>query len=192
MATTAKRARNKPAARKPARKSAAAKTVKKSAARRTAPPPPRARKSAPSKPAKKSGVRKAVSKTAARPPVKKSAAVKLPAKRQPEAAKKSTKGLTAPQKTARTSSGKRPQSLPAAPAKRASQTLSPEAKKNLAARHLWELVEEKKRRAAQPPAWQNIGHHDHAASGSRTVETTPPNSEPEKFHVGGQLDRGGR
>jgi hypothetical protein len=56
---------------------------------------------------------------------------------------------------------------------------------------LWALVEVKKRRATQSPPWQNIGHHDHSANGTTTVETAVPNAPPEKFHIGGHLDRGG-
>jgi hypothetical protein len=41
--------------------------------------------------------------------------------------------------------------------------MSAEAKKKLVATHLRELLEEKQRRAAQPPAWQQIAHHDHPA-----------------------------
>jgi len=41
--------------------------------------------------------------------------------------------------------------------------MSPQAKKNLVAKHLREMLDEKNRRAAQTPAWQQIVHHDHPA-----------------------------
>jgi hypothetical protein len=40
--------------------------------------------------------------------------------------------------------------------------LSPAAQKKLAGEHLRALLEQKKRRATQTPAWQTIEHHDHA------------------------------
>lgn len=131
--------------------------------------------------------------TAPMPPAKKSAASKTTGKRVTAAVKTTTKTkrvLPKPGKAAARGASKKSQQASTratkkAPVKLAPRRLSPEAKTNLAARHLWELVEEKKRRAAQPPAWQSIGHHDHAAPESRTVETTPQNSEPGKFHIGG-------
>jgi hypothetical protein len=41
--------------------------------------------------------------------------------------------------------------------------LSAEEKKKLAADHLRELLEAKKKRATQTPAWKQISHHDHPA-----------------------------
>jgi len=41
--------------------------------------------------------------------------------------------------------------------------MSPQARKNLVAKHLREMLDEKNRRAAQTPAWQQIVHHDHPA-----------------------------
>jgi hypothetical protein len=38
--------------------------------------------------------------------------------------------------------------------------LSPAAQKKLAGEHLRALLEQKKRRATQTPAWQKIEHHD--------------------------------
>jgi hypothetical protein len=41
--------------------------------------------------------------------------------------------------------------------------LSPAAQKKLAGEHLRALLEQKKHRATRTPAWQKIGHHDHAS-----------------------------
>src|SRR5678816_4902903 len=49
------------------------------------------------------------------------------------------------------------------PAKKAHRRMSPQARKNLVAKHLREMLEEKNRRAAQTPAWQQIAHRDHPA-----------------------------
>jgi hypothetical protein len=151
----------------------------------------------------KSAARKSVRKVAAGKPVarKKVAAKKMPKRAAPAASKakkakkaaKTTKA-TKPAKATKAGNPSKLRTLTrrkAKPAKPASRSLSPEAKKNLAVQHLWELVEEKKRRAAQPPLWQNIGHHDHSVPGSTTVHPTTPDAEPEKFHIGGRLDRGG-
>lgn len=74
-------------------------------------------------------------------------------------------------------------------AQKAQGRMSAQAKKNLVARHLRKLLEEKKRRAAQPPAWQQIAHHDHPA---------PAGAQPSPQLVGngllairGSRDRGG-
>ena len=67
--------------------------------------------------------------------------------------------------------------------KKAKRRLSPQAKKNLATKHLWALVEKKKRHTAQTPAWQTIVHHDHPAPAP--VNATAP------IDVHGHRDRGG-
>ena len=70
------------------------------------------------------------------------------------------------------------------------QSLTAEEKKKLATQHMWELVQAKKQRAAQPPAWQAIEHHDHPApqggqpSGDSTGAPTTPGQMP------GHHDRG--
>ena len=43
------------------------------------------------------------------------------------------------------------------------QNLSPEEKKQIAGEHLKALLEQKKRRLKQTPAWKMIEHHDHPA-----------------------------
>jgi len=55
--------------------------------------------------------------------------------------------------------------------KKTKRPVSALAKKNLAAKHLWTLVKEKKRHDAQPPAWQAIVHHDHPAPASAGNDT---------------------
>ena len=57
--------------------------------------------------------------------------------------------------------------------------MSPQARKKLVAKHLREMLEEKNRRAAQTPAWQQIVHHDHPAPmsaprGPDAMEGAPP------------------
>ena len=181
MATTAKRPSGKSTVRKNVRKLAARKPAarKKAAAKKT---PKRA---APARKAAKATKTKKITKaTKAAKPTKATKTTKVAKTTQITKSAKATKANTARKSP--------PVAAPKSkPAKQESRNLSPEAKKNLAAKHLWELVEEKKRRAAQPPAWQNIGHHDHTAPGSTTVQTTTPNAEPEKFHIGSHLDRGG-
>jgi len=55
--------------------------------------------------------------------------------------------------------------------------LSPAARKKLAGEHLRALLEQKKHRATQPPAWQKIEHHDHASR--------EPDHQPHGGEVGG-------
>lgn len=165
MATSKKRPLAKAAARKSVRKAVASKPAAKKSTAKKQPKKLPNRLAAPAV-----GKAKKATKAKASPSTgKKSAA---PSTRTPQAAKKRA-------------------AKPVVRVKKAKRVLSPAAKKNLATKHLWALVEEKKRLAAQPPPWQNIGHHDHSATGATTVETTPPNAEPEKFHIGGRLDRGG-
>jgi hypothetical protein len=67
---------------------------------------------------------------------------------------------------------------------------SADEKKRLAAQHLWELVEQKKRQAAQVPAWQTIAHHDHPTPAASPGPAAPGNgiaNPPRDTHA-----RGGR
>ena len=154
------------------------------------------------RPRAKSAARKSVHKAAARKPSpRKTTTKKAPKKRAsplPGKAKKSTKvkSMRSPVRKSATSARK-PQTVKtrtAKPvrAKKVQRRLSPAAKKNLATKHLWALVEKKKRRDAQPPPWQNIGHHDHSATApdSTKIDTTPPDADPAIFHVGSHVDRG--
>jgi len=59
-------------------------------------------------------------------------------------------------------------------------TLSPAAQKKLAGEHLRSLLEQKKRRATQTPAWQLIEHHDNA-----------PREPAHQPHGGGMAGDGG-
>jgi hypothetical protein len=54
---------------------------------------------------------------------------------------------------------------------------SAQANKNLAAKHLRALLEEKKSHDAQPPAWQAIVHHDHPAPASAGHDTAAQTSD---------------
>ena len=128
-------------------------------------------------PAKKASAKKAGAKkvaTAAR----RGAAGKAPqrraaAKRRPQAAKAKTGTRASTRSGANTSPAKksklgagtktaRSRSKPV-PAKKAHRRVTPQARKNLVAKHLREMLEEKNRRAAQTPAWQQIAHRDHPA-----------------------------
>jgi hypothetical protein len=117
---------------------------------------PSARKSAARKPVSIPGSRKRVSAAATTTTTSNPVRVK---------ADNST-ATTLPKKTKSPKPLRATQATKAAPTKQGQRKLSAAAKKNLAVRHLWELVEEKKRRAAQPPSWQNIGYRDHSVSGS--------------------------
>ena len=158
------------------------------------------------RPLAKAAARKSVRKAVASKPAAKKSTTKKQPKKLPNRlaapavgkAKKATKAKASPStgKKSAAPSTRTPQAAKKRAAKpvrvkKVKRVLSPAAKKNLATKHLWALVEEKKRLATLPPPWQNIGHHDHSATGATTVETTPPDAEPEKFHIGGRLDRGG-
>lgn len=173
MATKAKRSGTKTSAQK---KTATKVGVKKAAAR------PR-----------RTGAGKAQRKTAAakRPsqPVKGKTGARTSARSAGSAstAKKST--LKARTKTARP--GRKP-----APAKKPQPRMSPQARKELVAKHLRELLEEKNRRAAQTPAWQQIAHHDHPAPTPApqvpgAAEVAPSGDSSPVAIVHGSRDRGG-
>lgn len=173
MATTAKRSGKKTTARrKPAKKAAAKKASAKKAATT-------ARRSATGKTAQ----RKAAAKRPQAAKAKTGARASTRAAGNTSAAKKSKLG-------ARTKSA-RSRSKPV-PAKKTHRRMSPQARKNLVAKHLREMLEEKNRRAAQTPAWQQIVHHDHpapvnpprAADAQEAAEPGPVTDE-------GSRDRGG-
>jgi hypothetical protein len=97
--------------------------------------------------------------------------------------------LAAPAKTAHTT--RKP-----APAKKTHRRMSAQEKKNLVAKHLRELLEEKKRRAAQTPAWQQIVHHDRPAplpapQVPEAAEVAPLGEMGPPATVRGGRDRGG-
>ncbi|HET8940899.1 MAG TPA: hypothetical protein VFN13_02820 [Rudaea sp.] len=75
---------------------------------------------------------------------------------------------------------------------RRQQKRSAEKRKSLAAEHLWAALEEKKRRNAQPPAWQAIAHHDHPTPTAATAGTTGRTEDSTPFDSGmRQRDRSG-
>ena len=72
--------------------------------------------------------------------------------------------------------------------------MTPQAKKNLVAKHLRQMLDEKNRRAAQTPAWQQIVHHDHPAplSAPRVPDAAEPPGERGPLAADrGSGDRGG-
>jgi hypothetical protein len=173
MATKAKRSNKKtPARGKTATKAGAKKTV--TAARRGAAGKAPQRRAAPKR-------RRQATKTAA------GARASTRPAANTSAAKKSK--LATGTKTAR--SKRKP-----VPAKKAHRRMSPQAKKNLVAKHLREMLDEKNRRAAQTPAWQQIVHHDHPAPVNPPrvpdVEGAAPSVEPGPVATDdGNRDRGG-
>jgi hypothetical protein len=74
--------------------------------------------------------------------------------------------------------------------------MSPQARKDLVAKHLRELLEEKNRRASQTPPWQQIVHHDHPAPIPApqipgAAEVAPSAESSPVATVRGSRDRGG-
>jgi len=166
------------------------------------------------KPAKKAGVKKATPKkagakktaTAARRGISsKTAQRKAAPKRRPQAAAKAKTGTRAATRPADNTSAPKKSKLGAlkaarsrskpVPAKKTHRRMSPQARKNLVAKHLREMLEEKNRRAAQTPAWQQIVHHDHPAPvNPPRIPDTPeaaPSTGPSPDATGdGNRDRG--
>jgi hypothetical protein len=171
MATNAKQARAKIGARRKVTKSA----VKKAPARRLA----AAKVAAPRRPLLAAKTGKA----------QKSTKVNVP-----KAARSAPKGKSASVSSVRKPAAKARPAAAKPPAKKIAKTAKPrltaQQKKDLAAKHLWELVEEKKRRATQPPPWQTIAHHDHPAPAAASESSAPKNLEPAPFDVRGHGDRG--
>jgi len=135
----AKSSKAKPASRKTAPRAAATKKVKRgiaAAARRA--------------PAKRAAAKKTARKAAARRPATSPARVaKTVTQKKTRGPIKATAGKHLPGKVAAAPPGDK-------------KPLSAEAQKKLAGEHLRTLLEEKKRRSTQAPAWQAIAHHDHA------------------------------
>ena len=140
MATTAKRPGKKTTARRKTAKKAATKKVAKTVQRGAAGKKAQQRKAAPKRRQATKGAAGARASTRSAGSTK--------------AAKKSK--LAAGTKTAR--SRRKP-----VPAKKTPRRMTPQARKNLVAKHLRQMLDEKNRRAAQTPAWQQIVHHDHPA-----------------------------
>jgi len=167
------------------------------------------------KPAKKAGLRKASTKkasakkaatTARRGVTSKNAQRKAAPKRRPQATAKAKTGTRASTRSAGNTSAAKKSKLGAlktarsrskpVPAKKTHRRMSPQARKNLVAKHLREMLEEKNRRAAQTPAWQQIVHHDHPAPVNPPripdAQETTPSTEPSPAATGdGSRDRGG-
>jgi len=191
MATTAKRPGKKTTARgKPAKKAG----VKKASAKKAG--------------AKKAGAKKTAT-TARRGVTRTTAKRKAAPKRRPQAAKapKAKTSTRASTRSASNTSAAKKSKLAAqtklarsrrkpVPTKKAHRRMSPQARKNLVAKHLREMLEEKNRRAAQTPAWQQIVHHDHPAPLNPPripeVQEAAPSTGPSPVATGnGSRDRGG-
>ena len=155
--------------------------------------------------AKKAGAKK-VATAARRGAIIKAPQRKAAAKRRPQAAKAKTGTRASTRSGANTSPAKksklgagtktaRSRSKPV-PAKKTHRRMSPQARKNLVAKHLREMLEEKNRRAAQTPAWQQIAHRDHPAPTSppqvpEAGEAAPPGERGPLAADRGSGDRGG-
>jgi len=157
------------------------------------------------KTAKKAGAKKTTA-TARRSAATKAPQRRAAAKRRPQAAKAKTGTRASTRSAANTSPAKksklgagtktaRSRSKPV-PAKKTHRRMSPQARKNLVAKHLREMLEEKNRRAAQTPAWQQIAHRDHPAPTSppqvpEAGEAAPPGERGPLAADRGSGDRGG-
>ncbi len=188
---TAKRARStKSAPRKNTKSNARKNTPRKTAANALAV----------RRPARKTTAKKAAKKVVKRlPAASKSATPKRVMPGKPT----SRKRVVAKKKTATSAARKmpKPQASVASskvkarttkPTRAPARELSAQAKKKLAVKHLWELVEEKKRRAAQPPPWQTIAHHDHPSPAVAHIDTPEQNQAPVSLEMPGHRERGGK
>lgn len=154
--------------------------------------------------AKKRSAKPAARKT---PAAKKSAAAKKATAKRNVAAKKAVakkvavKSKSAPKKTASQKVAPKPKPIKEAKAKpqRAEKPASqakpksnatPDDKKKLAVQHMWDLVQAKKQRAAQPPAWQAIEHHDHPAPRASTDLSSDQSGSSSPPEMPGHRDRG--
>ena len=157
-------ARTAPAKAKPVakKKSRALKLVRKagtkSASRKTAKALPAAKRASGAAATTKAASRNMSSRTAAKPVAAREHASSAGPKKALAQTARAKPSVQPAQRAASTpnrqSAGKTPSRSPA-------PAISADEKKRLAAQHLWELVEQKKRQAAQVPAWQTIVHHDH-------------------------------
>ncbi len=166
--TAAKSVANK----KTARKASTAKTsVKKSSARKPAARPVASRKSLAESPKKEASISKG--KQAAKVTQLKKRSSPSRQSGKDVAKQKPSRNLSKAAAMTHTAAGtiptapRKPDGKPtaASPQKR---VLSAQQKKMLATQNLWAALEQKKRRAAQPAAWQSIVHHDHPAPAAPT------------------------
>jgi hypothetical protein len=165
MAKAKKRATKSSARAKSAKKKAVA--AKKSSAKRAVPPKKAAKKAAPKSapPAAKKTEARANTATPARKAVE-HVTVK-PQRPEPPAPK---------------------QPAPKQPVEQ--NNLSPDSKRKLAAQHMWDLVQAKKQRTAQTPAWQTIEHHDHPAPRSSPDLSSDQGGSSMPPEMPGHRDRG--
>jgi hypothetical protein len=70
------------------------------------------------------------------------------------------------------------------------KNVAPDAKKKLAAQHMWDLVQAKKQRLAQTPAWQTIEHHDHPAPRTSPDLSSEHGGTSTPTQIPGHRDRG--
>ncbi len=153
--------------------------------------------------AKKRSAKAAARKT---PAAKKSAAAKKATAKRNVAAKKAVakkapvKSKVAPKKSAAHETAK-PKQKPvkqikakperaSPPPQQGKPNTTPNDKKKLAVQHMWDLVQAKKQRAAQTPAWQAIEHHDHPAPRTSTDLSTDQGGSSMPPEMPGHRDRG--
>lgn len=160
MAKTKKRSTKSSARNKPAAKKSAA--AKKAAAKR-APAP------------KKTAIKKVAPKS------------KSPVAKKTDARSSAAKPTPKPVKHVEV----KPQRAEPPPKKIAPQgDLPPDTKKKLAAQHMWDLVQAKKQRAAQTPAWHAIEHHDHPAPRTSPDLSSDQGGSSMPAEMPGHRDRG--
>jgi DNA-binding protein HU-beta len=149
----------------------------KSAARKT----PAAKKSAAAKKA-----------TAKRNVATKKAAVKKVAVKSKTATQKtaSSKTATPKQKPAKQIKVKTQRAEQAPKELKTNSDVPQNDKKKLAAQHMWDLVQAKKQRAAQTPAWQAIQHHDHPAPRASSDLASDQGGSSSPPEMPGHRDRG--
>jgi hypothetical protein len=119
----------------------------------------------------------------------KKAAVKKAAAKSKPATKKSAppKAATPKQKPVKHVNPK-PQRVEQPPKPKADA--SQDNKKKLAVQHMWDLVQAKKQRATQTPAWQAIEHHDHPAPRTSTDLSSDQGGSSSPPEMPGHRDRG--
>ena len=153
---------------------------------------------------RKAGSDKAAAKKAATTSSNKAAPVgakkTAPKKAAPEnfATKKKAMNKTAPQKKTQSKNATKQSDADSNaaepriyhPSSAAKRDTSPDAQKKLASRHIWELVEAKKRNATKTPAWQSIAHHDHPAPRGGQEQGDQSSAQSTHIEMPGHRDRG--
>ncbi len=184
VASTKKVTRKKPATKLPAKKSAARKSTKSKVAVNKSPSKSRKNVAKPAKAKPTSAAARKTAKGAIAHQAKKTVAKKKPT--AVPSNKAVSKRIPVSTKAQQKPTAKRIN----VPKKQ--HPLSAQQKKTLATTHLWAALEEKKRRDAQPAAWQTIVHHDHPTPATATPSALGQTEETVPVDAGAhQRDRSG-